>query len=219
MGEIVSVHAETIRSGTREPSCVPSHVPVVSSVPECMAIVVVGTVYKDSRDPNSPNPISFSLKPVFESFRPSFQSSIPFLQTAGRPFLYLTFHFFKRFHPLSRYFKMQFSLATIFLALAGVVAAAPQDPTIAARQNQNRPVPSGTCCVAETNLKQDSCTAANGQAGRCVPGGNNCELACFPTMNSDQVLTHDRWFESELCRSKQPDLQQRHRAWPNPMPR
>jgi hypothetical protein len=24
-------------------------------------------------------------------------------------------------------------------------------------------------------LKQDACTASNGQAGRCVPGGNNCK--------------------------------------------
>ena len=71
---------------------------------------------------------------------------------------------------------MQLSLATVILGLAAFAAALPQDSTIVARQNQNRPVPSGNCCVAETNLKQDSCKAANGQAGRCVPGGNNCEF-------------------------------------------
>ncbi len=70
---------------------------------------------------------------------------------------------------------MQLSIATIILGLAAFAAALPQDSTIVARQNQNRPVPSGNCCVANTNLKQDSCKAANGQAGRCVPGGNNCE--------------------------------------------
>jgi len=70
---------------------------------------------------------------------------------------------------------MQLSLATVVLGLAALASALPQDPTLAARQNQNRPTPSGNCCVAETNLKQDTCTAANGQTGRCVPGGNNCE--------------------------------------------
>jgi hypothetical protein len=71
---------------------------------------------------------------------------------------------------------MQFSLGAVILALAAVASAIPQDPVaLAARQNQNRPVPSGACCVAQTSLKQDTCTAANGQTGRCVPGGNNCE--------------------------------------------
>ncbi|KAK1750887.1 hypothetical protein QBC47DRAFT_435376 [Echria macrotheca] len=70
---------------------------------------------------------------------------------------------------------MQFKLAAIFLAI-GLVAAVPQDHDLIARQNQNRPVPSGQCCVAETNLKQDACNA-NGGAGRCVPGGNNCGSA------------------------------------------
>jgi hypothetical protein len=70
---------------------------------------------------------------------------------------------------------MQLSLATIVLGLAAFAAALPQDSTLAARQNQNRPVASGNCCVAEKSLKQDACKAANGQAGRCVPGGNNCE--------------------------------------------
>lgn len=70
---------------------------------------------------------------------------------------------------------MKFSLATLVLGLTAFASALPQDSTLVARQNQNRPVPSGNCCVAATNLKQDACTAANGQAGRCVPGGNNCE--------------------------------------------
>ena len=61
---------------------------------------------------------------------------------------------------------MQLSLATLVLGLAAFVTA----------QNGNRPTPNGACCVAETNLKQDACTATNGQAGRCVPGGNNCKF-------------------------------------------
>ncbi|KAK4031924.1 hypothetical protein C8A01DRAFT_41635 [Parachaetomium inaequale] len=76
---------------------------------------------------------------------------------------------------------MKFTLATIFLGIAAVASALPQDPALVARQNQNRPVPRGNCCVANTSLKQDACTAANGQAGRCVPGGNNCgsSLSCI----------------------------------------
>lgn len=70
---------------------------------------------------------------------------------------------------------MQLSLTAIVLGLAAIASAMPQSAAaLAARQNGNRPVPSGTCCVANTSLKQDTCTAANGQAGRCVPGGNNC---------------------------------------------
>lgn len=71
---------------------------------------------------------------------------------------------------------MKLSLTTIVLGLAAVAVAMPQDRTLGARQNANRPVPRGNCCVANTSLKQDACTAANGQAGRCVPGGNNCGL-------------------------------------------
>lgn len=81
---------------------------------------------------------------------------------------------------------MKLSIATILLAVAGVVSAMPQDPELVARQNQNRPVPNGTCCVANTNLKQDACRAANGQAGRCVPGGNNCK--CYPRLGSQEAL-------------------------------
>ncbi|KAL2143412.1 hypothetical protein VTI28DRAFT_10466 [Corynascus sepedonium] len=76
---------------------------------------------------------------------------------------------------------MKFTFATVFLGIAAVATALPQGTTIAARQNQNRPVPVGNCCVANTSLKQDACTAANGEPGRCVPGGNNCgsSLSCI----------------------------------------
>lgn len=83
---------------------------------------------------------------------------------------------------------MQFSITTIVLSLAAFASAgivdtegvrnAPRSAVLVTRQNgQNggRPVPSGECCVANTSLKQDACTASNGQAGRCVPGGNNCK--------------------------------------------
>jgi hypothetical protein len=71
---------------------------------------------------------------------------------------------------------MQFSLATIVLSLAALAVAAPQDNELVARQNGNRPVATGTCCVANTSLKQDACNSNNG-AGRCVPGGEACK--CF----------------------------------------
>lgn len=67
---------------------------------------------------------------------------------------------------------------TIFTVIAGLAAISPVSAgAVLARapQNGNRPVPSGACCVANTSLKQDACTAANGAAGRCVPGGNNCK--------------------------------------------
>jgi len=66
---------------------------------------------------------------------------------------------------------MQFSIATLVLALGTIAAAS---PLIEMRQNAGRPVPNGQCCVANTSVKQDTCTAAGGAAGRCVPGGNNC---------------------------------------------
>ncbi|PKS08411.1 hypothetical protein jhhlp_005355 [Lomentospora prolificans] len=79
---------------------------------------------------------------------------------------------------------MQFSFATILMGLAAVAYAgvvdnhgmrsAPREALLVSRQNQGRPAPSGTCCVAGGNLKQDACTSAAGEAGRCVPGGNNC---------------------------------------------
>lgn len=77
---------------------------------------------------------------------------------------------------------MQLSLATLFLAAVGFVSAAPQDASvIMARQNQGRVVPNGQCCVANTSVKQDICTASNGQQGRCVPGGNNCTFSLVPS--------------------------------------
>jgi hypothetical protein len=82
-------------------------------------------------------------------------------------------------------FKMQFSLATLVLGLAAIASAgtvdvegvrnAPRSAVNVRRQNDNRPVPNGACCVANTSLKQDTCTSASGQTGRCVPGGNNCK--------------------------------------------
>jgi hypothetical protein len=80
---------------------------------------------------------------------------------------------------------MQFSITALVLGLAAVASAgivdtegirnAPRSALLFSRQNGNRPVPSGTCCVANTSLKQDACTSVSGQAGRCVPGGNNCK--------------------------------------------
>ena len=109
---------------------------------------------------------------------------------------------------------MQLSLATIILGLAAFAAALPQDSTIVARQNQNRPVPSGNCCVAETNLKQDSCKAANGQAGRCVPGGNNCEFLSTHFLSllfRKMLMSINRRQRAQLHCPGQPGLrQQRH---------
>ncbi|RKU46705.1 hypothetical protein DL546_008988 [Coniochaeta pulveracea] len=99
------------------------------------------------------------------------------------------------------------SFAPLILALAAITAAAPaQDaPSLEARQNAGRPVPNGQCCVANTNLKQDSCKASNGQTGRCVPGGNNCggALSCVAqsslTCNA-AVIERGK----SLCRAKAP---------------
>ncbi|KAJ1326445.1 hypothetical protein MN608_07892 [Microdochium nivale] len=89
---------------------------------------------------------------------------------------------------------MQFSLATIILGLAAMSSAAIIDTegirsaeravVVVGRQNANRPVPNGTCCVANTSLKQDTCNV-NGQAGRCVPGGQACgsRLSCVAQAN------------------------------------
>lgn len=73
---------------------------------------------------------------------------------------------------------MQFSIASVILGFAALAAAAPSSPSgfkVVVRQNDNRPVPQGACCVANTSLKQDTCTAENGSQGRCVPGGNDCK--------------------------------------------
>jgi len=76
---------------------------------------------------------------------------------------------------------MQFSIATIILALGAITSAS----VIAERQNAGRPVPSGACCVASTSLKQDTCTSTSGATGRCVPGGNDCggALSCIAQAN------------------------------------
>jgi len=79
---------------------------------------------------------------------------------------------------------MKLSLGSVILGIAAIASALPHDATLAARQNGNQPTPSGSCCVANTNLKQDACTATNGQAGRCVPGGNNCEF-----LHTDRLLS------------------------------
>ncbi|KAI4635915.1 hypothetical protein J4E83_000869 [Alternaria metachromatica] len=70
---------------------------------------------------------------------------------------------------------MKFTISAIVLALSALAAARPQGA------NDNRPVPEGACCVANTSLKQDVCTV-NGQSGRCVPDSvNNCgaQLTCI----------------------------------------
>ncbi|KAF7532911.1 hypothetical protein G7054_g7539 [Neopestalotiopsis clavispora] len=89
---------------------------------------------------------------------------------------------------------MQFSLISVIVSLAAVTSAAvvdvegvrhvARDSIVLTRQsgsaNGNRPTPSGSCCVANTSLKQDACTATDGTQGRCVPGGNACggALSC-----------------------------------------
>jgi hypothetical protein len=66
--------------------------------------------------------------------------------------------------------KMKFTILTIF-SLTTFAFAAPSP------QNAGRPVPTGSCCVANTSLKQDVCNV-NGQSGRCVPSAaNNCECS------------------------------------------
>ncbi|KAG7116564.1 hypothetical protein HYQ46_011179 [Verticillium longisporum] len=85
---------------------------------------------------------------------------------------------------------MRFSLATALLGLATVACARVTDINVSGsalvqRQNANRPFPSGACCVANTNLKQDTCTSQSGATGRCVPGGNDCggSLSCVEQSN------------------------------------
>ncbi|KAK4186326.1 hypothetical protein QBC35DRAFT_437469 [Podospora australis] len=100
---------------------------------------------------------------------------------------------------------MQLSITAILLALtASVSAVSLEQPGVVARQNQNRPVPNGTCCVANTNLKQDACNV-NGQQGRCVPGGNNCgsRLSCIA---NSQLTCNNNVIErgKSLCRARAP---------------
>ncbi|VBB76840.1 Putative protein of unknown function [Podospora comata] len=94
-------------------------------------------------------------------------------------------------------------LAMAALTTAMPAAENPAVPAIAARQNQNRPVPRGTCCVANTSLKQDSCFAANGQPGRCVPGGNNCGSRLSCVANSQLTCTNNIIERGKnLCRAR-----------------
>lgn len=80
---------------------------------------------------------------------------------------------------------MHFYILTTLLTLTTFSSAAavlPRNP-----QNGTRPVPSGDCCVANTSLKQDTCTAANGATGRCVPGGNACKFELsFPKQTRER---------------------------------
>ncbi|TQN73444.1 hypothetical protein CSHISOI_02022 [Colletotrichum shisoi] len=96
---------------------------------------------------------------------------------------------------------MKFAPQSALLVLALVLhasAAAVEDPAMAAvrrdtllmeRQgaNENRPVPDGACCIANTSQKQDVCNV-NGQTGRCVPDNvNNCneKLTCIEDSRLD----------------------------------
>ncbi|KAI6381331.1 hypothetical protein MCOR25_001263 [Pyricularia grisea] len=96
---------------------------------------------------------------------------------------------------------MKFSIASTFVTLLAVASAATVETPeqsldrravlLMERQgaNANRPVPEGSCCVANTSLKQDVCRV-NGQSGRCVPSGSaNCgeRLTCI----QDSALTCD----------------------------
>ncbi|TLD33191.1 hypothetical protein PspLS_00999 [Pyricularia sp. CBS 133598] len=96
---------------------------------------------------------------------------------------------------------MKFSIASTFVTLLAVASAATVETPeqsldrravlLMERQgaNANRPVPEGSCCVANTSLKQDVCRV-NGQNGRCVPSGSaNCgaRLTCI----QDSALTCD----------------------------
>jgi hypothetical protein len=68
---------------------------------------------------------------------------------------------------------MKFSIVALAIAFTGASAG-----VIDTRQNANRPVPNGGCCVSNTSLKQDVCNV-NGQSGRCVPDFiNNCMFTC-----------------------------------------
>ncbi|KAH8204854.1 hypothetical protein TruAng_001043 [Truncatella angustata] len=83
---------------------------------------------------------------------------------------------------------MQYSVLTVLIGLVAISSAAvadvegvrnvARDSIIVDRQsgNGNRPSPVGACCVANTSLKQDACTATDGTQGRCVPGGNACKF-------------------------------------------
>jgi hypothetical protein len=95
---------------------------------------------------------------------------------------------------------MQFIIATI-LSLAVFAAATPTP------QNAGRPVPNGSCCVANTSLKQDVCNV-NGQTGRCVPSGaNNCTTPAL-TLNIETFTDEftNRRLPVDMYRGQPPDL-------------
>ncbi|KAK7967185.1 uncharacterized protein PG986_001462 [Apiospora aurea] len=111
---------------------------------------------------------------------------------------------------------MQLSLAPLVLGLAGLSSALIADSAERVRNddhvlvdcanggaNGNRPTPSGQCCVANTSLNEDTCWAAGGQQGRCVPGGNNCggTLSCVAQSNlgcTNSIQERGK----NLCRAK-----------------
>ncbi|KAK8065881.1 hypothetical protein PG997_012628 [Apiospora hydei] len=111
---------------------------------------------------------------------------------------------------------MQLSLAPLVLGLAGLSSALiadsaervrNDDPVLVDRANGgangNRPTPSGQCCMANTSLNEDTCKAASGQQGRCVPGGNTCggTLSCVAQSNlgcTNSIQERGK----NLCRAK-----------------
>ena len=98
---------------------------------------------------------------------------------------------------------MHMSLTTVLFGLVALAAAMPGEPLMA-RQNQGRPVPSGNCCVPSTSLKQDSCKAQNGAAGKCVPGGQgNCNGALNCVAQANLVCDNKvKERNGVLCRAK-----------------
>lgn len=126
---------------------------------------------------------------------------------------------------------MQFSLAAIILGLAASASASvmhtvPRDAVLNSRQNDNRPVPTGTCCVANTSLKQDTCTSESGAQGRCVPGGNDCK--CRSSSWTQAWSRRCQSSTDSACRRRKAQLRravelgvrrQRHRAWELALPR
>jgi hypothetical protein len=121
--------------------------------------------------------------------------------------------------------------ATLFTALVGLAATSPiSGAAVLARepQNGNRPVASGTCCIPDTSLKQDTCNPAGGGTGRCVPGGNNCKIQSNPKPSSILQKTQipnfprkpasttnacrplRRWRSTELCCDGEPRMRRQH---------
>ncbi|KAL5882825.1 hypothetical protein ACKVWC_001830 [Pyricularia oryzae] len=95
---------------------------------------------------------------------------------------------------------MQFSFATVIFGLAALAAASPAAPGSEIFSRQNKAT--GTCCFANKSLKQEICTSATGEAGKCVPGGNACgsSLSCV----ADSKLACDNSIKERggvLCRA------------------